>query len=307
MDADIWAIAPGPPAALRTSSNPVHSGHRFQAFRGLLRSSSHASAPRIWELSLCSPNTLGPAACPLGRGQCFSRVQEIWALPPDSPKFGHRPRVFQRTGRCPRTLRTAPLGSRSPSAASAVRRRALAGCLSSQCARRRRLQPAVSSPPPPPPGPAPCPHTPWSSQGWRSPRAATQETGRGAGARCGHAPRWPRSLGPGAPKPAPLSFALCKDHNRGESVLAAPKLGGQGAGRGATPWRGAPLRAVQRLQPSGQEDSGGRASWASAVVDGGVRGEPGADFPPPAYFSPRRGAGDRVSGVRAGRRGLCVV
>lgn len=82
-----------------------------------------------------------------GRGQCCSLVQENdWALPPVSPKFGHCPRVFQRTGRCPGTLGTA-LGSCSPSATStALHRSSPAFLLGSSAPADATLGLAVSSP-----------------------------------------------------------------------------------------------------------------------------------------------------------------
>ncbi|OBS57159.1 hypothetical protein A6R68_11715, partial [Neotoma lepida] len=96
---------------------------------------------QILEKSVCPKHAQDTARGP-ERGQCCSLVQKNdWALPPVSPKFGHCPRVFQRTGRCPGTLGTA-LGSRSPSAAStALHRASPALLLGSSCACGRDLRP----------------------------------------------------------------------------------------------------------------------------------------------------------------------
>lgn len=124
----LWALFPAPPRSLQLPQSRVPRA----LVLGL--SASPTKSPEllgVGKFLLCSPNTLGPAACPPGRRQCFSRVQENdWALPPVSPKFGHCPRVFQRTGRCPRTLGTAP-GVSLTFSASAARCRALALCLGS--------------------------------------------------------------------------------------------------------------------------------------------------------------------------------
>lgn len=128
---------------------------------------------------------------------------------------------------------------------------------------------------------------------------------RSAGARYRFASGRPRSLGPGAPKPAPLSFALCKDRHCGESASAAPKPGGQGAGAQGRRGEAQPARAAPPARWA--EDSGRRARSAGEVIDGGARARAPRGLPPPAAPSPRRGAGCRAAAGRAGRGALRVV
>lgn len=275
----IWALFP---ARLRLSA--LFPTQRTEGTDFSL-SSSPAKAPqtpRIWEISLFPQHTW-PGNCPPGRGQCCSRVQENdWALPPVSPKFGHCPRVFQRTGRCPRTLGTAP---GVPLTSSSVRRRrtALARWLGSSRARGRSFPPpassfAVSSPPPPRPRPASASAPPQSRRGWRPPRAAAGDTRTGRGSllrACGSAAAL---AGTWRPETGAAYVCSFKDHSRGEGASVAPKRGGPGAGSEGRRGEAHPVRAAQRLQVRGSGDLGRCAASAGAVIDGGERGRAGTGF-----------------------------
>lgn len=239
---DIWALFPAcrQPSALFPT--PLAAGTGFSL------SSSPTKDPELLgfgKFLSVFPNTLGPAACPPGRGQCCSRVQENdWALPPVSPKFGHCPRVFQRTGRCPRTLGTAPGVSLTFSSVRR-RRRALARCLGSSCAHGRSFQPpassfAVSSPPPPRPMPASPPDPPPSRRGWRSPReaaGATRTRRRSLLRACGSAAALAGTWRPETC--AALVCSLQRSQSWGRR-LGGPEAGRAGRWVGSTPRRGAP-------------------------------------------------------------------
>lgn len=216
-----------------------------------------------------SPNTLGPAAYPPGRGRTSPASRKTTGhCPQFPPNLGIVPGSSNGLGVAPGHWGLPP-GSRSPSAASTACRRELAPVSAPSAPANTSSSLAVSSPLPPRSGPAPGPHPPPSCRGWRSPRAAAGagarlgrppgKPARGAGARYRLAAGRPRSLRLGAPKPAPLLFAFCKDRNCGKNALAAPKLGGQGAGSEGRRGEAHPgsRGAARRLQPAGQRTRGG--------------------------------------------------
>lgn len=294
--------ARGPPRP----PNPTHGGHWSQASRPLLRSPRSAldlgnvcihQTPLAWQRVRQDVGRTSPASRKT-TGHCPQFPPNLGIVPGSSNGLGVAPGHWRL-----------PPGSRSPSAASTARRRALAFCLGSWSARGRSLQPRGELP-----------------RRLRVPVVLPACTGRGPagdGARLGRppgrpaqgavAPRGlaaglPRSLGPGVPKPAPLSFVL-KDRDCGDSALAVPKQGGPGAGSQGRRGEAHPARAAQRGASSRRaEDSRRRARSAGEVIDGRVRGEPRAGFcRQPLTHGEARAAGAPGRGGRRGAGVLCVV